>query len=411
MTNGVLSMTSGAPRRTKRIGSLGLVPLAFALGSLAACGTSDPNGGAQNSGGGGGEAGSGGTAGDVGSGGSGGAGDSTGGEAGTGGEVSEGTGGTASEGGTGGVAGQAGADDDAGPGGPAKIASNLAGVDFRVTTTDVAGGVQLTSSNLTQDTHGLVYVEWFGELKNGGSQPVCLAHVNVTFETTDGTPVESLEAYAAANPYKDSGRVSVGCIPPGGSGVLWSNDLPSTAIALDSIATAKVQIDASAFFTSAVPHPMTPTLGSAQVTQHSTLGSGYWSVSGQATATDTIYNVKADVYPVAASGLIVDNLGAFHLDTFYQGTTWNFETISAYDGPKPPAFRLFLSFIEGANSSAFSKTPAAPPAPGSMADDEVRRQEHEELVRARRERMLQALPTARTNVPAPSQQGGNLPSR
>src|SRR5579859_7680183 len=231
---------------------------------------------------------------------------------------------------------------------PQKTMSNLPGVDFQVTTMGAATGLSIATSNLTQDTSALVYVQWFAEVKNGGTKPVCLAHVKVAFESGSGSVVESLDGYAAADPYKaGSSTLSDACIGPGKTGVLWTNDIPSTAIDLKSITTAKVTIDASSAFDGAVPHPMAPAISGAGITQHSMLGPGSWSVSGQATAVADVYNVKEDVYVIDAAGFAVDNLDAFHLDTFLQGDTWKFETISGYTGAKPASFRMFTSFIEG----------------------------------------------------------------
>jgi hypothetical protein len=302
--------------------------------------------------------------------------------------ASGGTGGSGESGGAGGGTGgqaEAGTDGDANPPAPGTM-SNLPGVDFQVSTMGAATGLSIVTSNLTQDTNGLVYVEWFAEVKNSGAKPVCLAHVKVTFESTTGGIVESLDGYAAADPYKaGSSTLSSGCIAPGKTGVVWTNDLPSTAISLQSIKTAKVTIDASSAFDGAVPHPMAPTVSGAAITPHSTLSSE-WSVSGQATAIANIYNVKEDVYVIDAAGFAVDNLGAFHLDTFFQGDTWKFETITGYQGAKPANFRMFASFIEGVKTSAADfAAPEGPASFGSFAERELTLRRAHDEVRARRD--------------------------
>jgi hypothetical protein len=237
---------------------------------------------------------------------------------------------------------------------------------------------------------GLVYVEWFAEVKNSGTKPVCLAHVKVTFESATGAVVQSLDGYAAADPYKTSSSLSSACIGVGKTGVVWTNDLPSTAINLASIKTAKVTIDASSAFDGAVPHPMAPTTSGA-ITLHSRLGSGYWSVTGEATAVGTIYNVKEDVYMVDAAGFVVDNLAAFHSETFLQGDKWSFETISAYEGAKPANFRMFTTFIEGAKPPAAE--PGIPQARASFAaidEGELNRWRVLDEIRARRDKAVLA---------------------
>ncbi len=234
------------------------------------------------------------------------------------------------------------------------------------------------SLNILQDTAGLVYVEWFAEVKNLGTKPVCLAHVKVVFESATGAIVETLDGYAASDPHKAGSSLSTACIPPGKSGVVWTNDLPSTALALNSIKIAKVTIDANSIFDGAIAHPLAPTISGAAVTEHSKLGAGSWSVSGQATATGTIYNVKEDVYLIDAAGFAIDNLAAFHSDTFFQGEMWTFETIAGYRGTKPPNFRLFTTFIEGERPQLASFD--------SMADGELARWRALDEVRARRDR-------------------------
>ncbi len=306
-----------------------------------------------------------------------------------------GAGGSGETGGASGAAGTSGAPDggtDADGNHPMGTLSNLPGVDFQVSTMGAAAGLTVASSNLLQDTGGLVYVEWFAEVKNSGTQPVCLAHVKVTFESATGAVVETLDGYAAADPYKSASTLSTACIGPGKTGVVWTNDLPSTAIALDSIKTAKITIDASSVFDGAVPHPMAPTIAGAAITQHSKLGAGSWAVSGQATATDTIYNVKEDVYFIDAAGFAIDNLGAFHLETFLKGEQWSFETISGYRGTKPASFRMFTSFIEGAHPPQLSDfdLSAARASFGSLAGGEFARWRALDEVRARRDRAEQA---------------------
>ena len=263
-----------------------------------------------------------------------------------------GTGGTGGTG-TAGTAGTAGTPSGAGTGGgdlPIGTASNLPGVDFQITEGSGAD-LELVSSNLTVDSV-TNYVEWFAEVRNNGPKPACFVQVAVDFTTTAGVPIESLNSYAAGDPYEIGSPDSVStCIGHGASGVVWANDIPNTAPTLADINVAKVKLTQSDLGATAVPHPSTPTLITAAITQHSQLGPGYWSLTGKSSAVATVYNVKADVYLESAAGLIVKNPAAFHLDTLTIGTEWDFETLTGYKGDKPTKYLFFWSFLNGAKGA------------------------------------------------------------
>ena len=254
--------------------------------------------------------------------------------------------GTAGEGGSGGASGGAGTAGAGGAGGtPGTLVTNPPGITFVVSGTP---GIRVVSSNLTQDTStSLVYVEWFLLVENAGTALACQLSLDASFLNASGAAVETFIAYANSKPYDGSLTLSIPCIAPGERGAFWTNDIPTAAIDLGGIRTAEIAFSTGPS-SGAVPHPLAPLVASSAVTEHSSLGAGYWSVSGSMTATGTIYNLAAEAYMMSSAGLIVGNETAFHLETFLQGTTWAFETIAAYEGPRPTDHLLFTDFIEGA---------------------------------------------------------------
>jgi hypothetical protein len=293
------------------------------------------------------------------------------------------TAGTAGEGGSGGASGSAGT---GGAGGtPGALITNPPGITFDVSGTP---GIRIVSSNLTQDTStSLVYVEWFLLVENAGTALACQLSLDASFLNASGTAVETFIAYANSEPYDGSLTLSIPCIAPGERGAFWTNDIPTAAIDLAGIRTAEIAFSIGPS-SGAVPHPLAPLVTSSAVTEHSSLGAGYWSVSGSMTATGTIYNLGADAYMISSAGLVVGNETAFHLDTFLQGTTWAFETVAAYEGPQPTDHLLFNDFIEGAEMLELGL--------GAWATDErsvrsLRARDARTLVKERRELARSAL--------------------
>ena len=140
--------------------------------------------------------------------------------------------------------------------------------------------------------------------------------------------------------------------------------------------------------TNAVPHPSTPVLNSGAITQHSTLGPGFWSFTGTSTATATVYNVKAQAYFKSAAGLIVDDPDAFHLDTYAAGSTWNFESITGYEGVKPTSYLFFWSFLDGAKGAAQAQALNVSELHRQAASAEQLQRTTLESVKGRRDRVL-----------------------
>jgi hypothetical protein len=248
--------------------------------------------------------------------------------------------------GAGGASGSAGTAGTGGAGGSSGTpVTNPPGITFVVSGTP---GIRVVSSNLTQDTStSLVYVEWFLLVENAGTALACQLSLDASFLNASGTAVETFIAYANSKPYDGSLTLSIPCIAPGERGAFWTNDIPTAAIDLSGIRTAEIAFSTGPS-SGAVPHPLAPLVASSAVTEHSSLGAGYWSVSGSMTATGTIYNLAAEAYMISSAGLIVGNETAFHLETLLQGTIWPFETIAAYEGPRPTDHLLFTDFIEGA---------------------------------------------------------------
>jgi len=238
-------------------------------------------------------------------------------------------------------------------------ASNLSGVDFQVMQGKPGTALVLVSSNLTVDPQ-TNYVEWFAEVRNDGTKPARFVTAQVDFTTSTGTPIESLMSYADADPYQIGTTSTVStCIGVAKSGVVYANDIPTASVDASAVKAAKVTLSDTDFSDTEQPHPSTPKLTSGAITQHSTLGPGYWSFTGTGNAVATIYNVKAQAYMKSADGLIVAELDAFHMQTWASGTSWSFESITGYKGTKPSGDLFFWSFLDGPSAAASVAHPSA----------------------------------------------------
>ena len=265
--------------------------------------------------------------------------------------------------------------------------SNPPGVTFEVQTNAGAQGLVLVSSNVISEPDP-AYLEWYGIVRNAGSETLCQVRADLTFHTALGTTLVELLSYSNAEPYESGLTSSIACIAPGKFGTFWTNDLPSAAIELTAIRTIRVALNGNRYPT-AVPHPMVPAVMNAAIAEHSTGGTGTWTVTGTMTATDTIYNLLADIDLVSAEGWIVDRVAAYHLETFTEGTTWPFETTSYFRGTRPVEFLLFPEFIEGAQMAASTMAPDDLPAQAARVAEIARHvRDLRAEQRARRARIL-----------------------
>ncbi|MGC4087498.1 MAG: hypothetical protein QM756_06330 [Polyangiaceae bacterium] len=229
-----------------------------------------------------------------------------------------------------------------GSSGAAAVLTVPSGVTF---VTSGVSTLRLVSSNLTQSTTGSSsFQEWFAEVANDGTSPACFAKAAVTFLSSTNATVIGFTSYADAPPYASaSSTLSVPCIPAGKTAGFYSNAL-GAAIDLTSIRSASVQFTTLSGTYS--PHPSTPTM-TAAVTVNSTLGSGYWSVSGNLTAVKSISNIGVTAFPRSSAGLLVDQLTDVNLGSLLAGQVWAYEA-EFYKGPQFSTFLESVDFIDGA---------------------------------------------------------------
>jgi hypothetical protein len=276
-----------------------------------------------------------------------------------------GSGGTAAAGGA--DAGAGGADAGAGAGGSAgSLRSNIPGLRFEYTGTDPAGrGLQILSSNLTQEMVGIdVFQEWLAEVKNGGDETVCLVRIKATF-LAGATILADVDSYAEGPPYKaDFNETTSACLAPGDTGVFWDLDEVPRLTAIDTATTAEYRL---VLLGDDLLRPAPATL---KVTPEGVMDrygtGGGWSLHGSATAGETIYNIALDIFPIDDRGLVTASLGAVHLDTLPVGTSWTFDSSTA----KRPFSQqhIFAEWI-GGEKAAVRRT-----SPSLFAGDELREQ-------------------------------------
>lgn len=197
-------------------------------------------------------------------------------------------------------------------------------------------GLYLVSSNLlSRPSAGQWFEQWYAVIGNNGPNTLCFVQAEVDF-LSGGTTLSHHYGFADAAPYQTDSASSTACIAPGKFGVVYDNGFAESNVDLSSVDEIKLVL-AGSNIDGAIPHPLAPTYTSEATAD--------WTVAGTATAVDDVYNVALDVYAVDADGLVYDRQTAYHLDAFYQGTTWNFET-NAYD-QEVGDYMDFISFIPG----------------------------------------------------------------
>jgi hypothetical protein len=206
---------------------------------------------------------------------------------------------------------------------------------------DPSTGVKIISSNLVQSPSGAQYFQqWYAELENTGTDIVCLLNINISFQDASSLERVGFTAYIDARPYKTSSTLSTACMGPGEHAAMYSNGFGDALIDLNEIKTIAVTWN-SLVRNDAIPHPLAPSVVSSAVAGNMWVAGSFQNDSG------TIYNIGTTVFPRAASGLIIDQLKDFHLETFYLNDVWAFETASA---SQPfTEYMQFEDFIEGAD--------------------------------------------------------------
>ena len=229
---------------------------------------------------------------------------------------------------------------------PGIIASNLPGIDFQVTE-DAGAELELISSNFAGDPQS-TYVEWFAEIRNHAQKPACFVQAKVDFVGAAGVVIQHLWGFASGDPYTigDINTVST-CIRPGGSGVVWSNDITSSAVPFAQIQVARVSLSHLDVVGVATPHPATPSDVSANIVSS---GPGAWAIKGHALGTAPIHELVAHAFCRASEGWIVAQLSASHAGGLSAGEAWNFDMPGQNGLATPDGLLLSVSFLNGASA-------------------------------------------------------------
>jgi len=275
-------------------------------------------------------------------------GDAGGGSGGTGGDA--GSGGSGPSGGTAGQGGASGSGATGGAGGGSPFTTNPPGIEREQQPQSNGANIDLLTTSLTQrSTSSLNYFEWFGEVANVGSEVRCYIQLHADFQSSTGTSIIKLDTFVYASPFKmGSSSLTAPCLAPGTTGIVWSNDLPTTPVPIDSIKRVVVSIEALVD-PSAVPHPAAPRL--SPLTK--TLSGQRWAISGTATSIADVYNVSIDFFGKTGK-FFVDRETVYHLENFLTAQTWAFDTsplgleTTTLDEVVP-----ILDFIEGTDTTAF----------------------------------------------------------
>ncbi len=249
-------------------------------------------------------------------------------------------------------------------GGPPTYVSNTPGAAVAESTSSGLEGLTVVSSNFSDEASGSQYYQrWTGLLYNGTAKVVCFAKVTAKFFDAAGAEVGAHLSFADGPPHMlSSSSLPASCLQPGTVGGLFSNGFSNAPISTNGIANITFEIDGSAKDT--VPlHPSAPKFSNVMLSEKYGSGSGYWAATGSLTAVATIYNIRIDVYPVGADGLVPDRLGDVHLDTLAAGSSYTFDTTTYQGAPANMQILAFSDFIDGAKSFA-----AMPPEPESSVD-------------------------------------------
>jgi len=237
-----------------------------------------------------------------------------------------------------------------------------------VTVTKTTGGeeLQLVSLNLVPDPAGtLNYIEWFGEVKNTGTTLICFPTATFTFSSNAGAVLWTGTSYADTAPYLNATlSTSVPCLAGGDTGAFWTNDLPTSAIAVSAVASLTVSLNGSAFNDTLFPH----TLTAAPIADTIYRDGNHFAMTGSFTPQQTVYNIGIAGYTKSSAGLLTGHLTATNLGTITGGTAWPFTTQTSVVGPQPAKILAYADFILGTSPSVIFSDQAAADAAAAQAD-------------------------------------------
>lgn len=225
--------------------------------------------------------------------------------------------------------------------------SNTPQAEFWVVESEEAVGLELVSSNLLPDPKSTInYVQWFGEVRNNGTQAACYVYATLDFRTPGGGKrVQAIKGMARAYPHvatKTSNLIP--CIPPGKTAGLYANDIPGAPVRLAAIGQVEIYFDQSLSYPDAAPPASTPTIDGVTIVEDAKPGN--WLATGTLTATAAISSVALTVFYKDAAGLILDDGTASPTGALNAGGSWVFKT-SAYVGERPSEVLLATDFKPG----------------------------------------------------------------
>jgi hypothetical protein len=193
------------------------------------------------------------------------------------------------------------------------------------------------------------YREWTGEVRNVGSKVYCLVQLTASFKDSSGTEKANMYTFADAPPFLTTSKLSTACIAPGARGAVYANDFGTTAADPSTVRTIAVTFSAQES-ADAVPDPAAPTVTAAP---NPYLG-GY-QVKGTLRATDTVYNIGLDAYPIVG-GIVHAHLSATNLNEVAKDATWAFDTTTTESTFVD--FLLFPQYIRGPKTAFGAEPPA-----------------------------------------------------
>lgn len=234
---------------------------------------------------------------------------------------------------------------DATPSAPAFVSNTPGATVVDVGSPPTPGLVLVSLNFLQQPSGGQYYQQWLGEMENVGATPICDVSLNIVYEDASGNAIASPPTtYADADPYALSGfNESVPCIAPGKIGSFYTNGFADSMTALGSVATIAVKFG-SLTEPGVAPDPNAPDVTSQP--QSTNLGYEVNGTIAVATNGGPINDVRLDVYPRDATGLVLAQLSAVDLGAITQGSPFPFTTDAIT--PAFTEYRQFVQYIQGA---------------------------------------------------------------
>jgi len=220
----------------------------------------------------------------------------------------------------------------------------LATVSIEPFNQNSAGLTVISSNLLSRPSASQWYEQWFAVLANEGTSTLCYAQAEVDFVRA-GVIVAEHYGYADAAAHGVIGDSSNPCIAPGEVGVVYSNGFADANVNAASV--DEIQIIVVGIPSTDPRHPHEPT--------RTSMATENWTVAGTATASGTIYNIGLDVYAYDDAGLVFERESDHHLETFYSGTTWDYETLS-FEAAFTQ-YEAYIEFLPGAGSRRVGPAP------------------------------------------------------